>query len=72
MVKQAWVELWVNAYNHVKPGDKIYKNGVLLGVASGSYSRPTHKTPGSVFLKNFISISGQVRKTPTGWEMEKN
>ena len=71
MVKQAWSE-WVNAYNHIKTGDKIYKNGVLLGVASGSYLRPTQKSPGRVQLENFTFISGQVRKTPTGWEMEKN
>ena len=68
MAPQAWCE-WVNAYHHVKPGDKVYKHGTLLGVASGVYARCTADSPGRVHLNN-LWISGQVTKRPYGWELK--
>ena len=46
----AWAE-FVNAYNNVKPGDKVFKNDRLLGVAFGTYARCTATSPGSVQLE---------------------
>jgi hypothetical protein len=70
-MSQAWTDpqtwKWVNAYNNVKPGDTVYKNGVLLGVASGTYARCTATSPGSVELEN-MWVSGDVTKRPYGWE----
>ena len=66
-MRTAWAE-WVNAYHNVKKGDKVYKDGELLGVASGYTSRCTAHTPGSVQLEN-IWISGQVTKKTYGWEL---
>lgn len=66
MAPQAWPE-WVNAYNSVKPGDKVYKNGELLGVASGVYARCTATSPGRVCLTH-VWISGLVTKKSYGWE----
>ena len=71
MVQEAWKE-WLNAYNHVKKGEKVYKNGMLLGVASGCYLRPTATSAGSVHLGKFKFISGQVCRTPKGWEMKND
>lgn len=72
----AWAE-WVNAYNNVKTGDKIFKNGRLLGVASGTYARCTATSPGSVQLEYRRDhrcenrwVSGQVSKIPDGWELK--
>jgi hypothetical protein len=74
MLPEAWTDPhtweWVNAYNHVKPGDKVYKNGKLLGVASGVYTRCTATSPGSVQLEN-MWISGSVAKRPYGWELSE-
>ncbi len=71
---QAWTDpntwQWVNAYNHVKAGDKVYKNRRLLGVASGWYTRCTATSPGSVQLEN-MWISGPVAKRPYGWELSE-
>ena len=73
MSPQAWTDPqtweWVNAYNNIKPGDKVYKNGRLLGVASGTYARATATSPGSVYLEN-MWISGPVTKRPYGWELK--
>jgi hypothetical protein len=70
MVLQAWAEpVWVNAYNNVKPGDKVYKLGELLGVASGVYTRCTATSPGSVHLDN-MWINGPVIKIASGWELK--
>jgi hypothetical protein len=74
MLPEAWTDPhtweWVNAYNHVKPGDKVYKNGKLLGVAFGVYTRCTATSPGSVQLEN-MWISGSVAKRPYGWELSE-
>jgi len=51
MPLQAWAE-WVNAYNFIKPGDNVYEDGKLLGVASGFYTRCTATSPASVELGN--------------------
>jgi len=68
MPAQAWGK-WVNAYNHVKPGDKVYKHGRLLGVASGVYTRCSATSSGRVNLEN-MWISGDVTRRPYGWELK--
>ena len=74
MSVQAWTDSktwqWVNAYNNVQKGDKVYKDGKLLGVASGWYTRCTATSPGSVELEN-MWISGDVTERPYGWELKE-
>ena len=69
-MREAWGYAWVNAYNNVKKGDKVYKDGKLLGVASGWYARCTATSPGRVQLEN-VWVCGQVtKKYCGGWELK--
>ncbi len=70
MPKIAWARHVYNAYNSVKKGDKVYdKNNNLIGIADGCYLRCTATHPGSVFLGEKLTISGDVEKTNDGWKL---
>ena len=72
MPKVAWAKKLYNAYNHIKKGDKVYDyNNNLIGTADGWRLRATDKHPGTVFLEDKKSISGDVEKTEDGWKIVK-
>ena len=71
MPKIAWAKQLYNAYNHIKKGEKVYdKDGNLMGVADGCYTRCTATSPGSVCLGGKKFISGNVEKCCDGkWKV---